>query len=415
MKEEVYQMNLVTQYGGLRKENYILCFGRLVTAMGAMVWPMLTMILSQKMGMSAEHIAWVMAAFGILSLPTNLVGGKMADHLNKKMNIIFLDMVSVACYVVCAVIPLSAVSIILMFIAATCQNMEHPSYNALTADITMTDDRERAYSFQYLCTNLGFVMSPTIGGLLLQNYLWLAFLISGIAIGCSSILIFFQVKDITPIKDTGKKAVYQTDREGESLWTVLKENKMIVFFILAASGFYATYQMYTYLIPLDMERIHGAGGAVIYGSVTSINCIAVVILTPLITRMFPKVLDTVKTMLGQLLLVAGFAIFWLFAGYIPFYYIAMIIMTWGEVFSMLAESPYLTKRIPASHRGRINGVEGVLRTGITSVYQLLIGFIYGMGSSDAAWAAVLITGGFFVLLCVVLIVEDKKIYKNLYL
>ena len=76
-------MNLLLQYKGLRRENYILCFGRLVTAMGAMVWPMLTMILSQKMGMSPEHISWVMALFGILSLPTNLIGGKMGDYFNK--------------------------------------------------------------------------------------------------------------------------------------------------------------------------------------------------------------------------------------------------------------------------------------------------------------------------------------------
>ena len=38
-------MNLISQYKGLRKENYVLCFGRFVTAMGAMVRPMLTMIL----------------------------------------------------------------------------------------------------------------------------------------------------------------------------------------------------------------------------------------------------------------------------------------------------------------------------------------------------------------------------------
>ena len=45
-------MNLISQYKGLRKENYVLCFGRFVTAMGAMVRPMLTMILSQKLGMN---------------------------------------------------------------------------------------------------------------------------------------------------------------------------------------------------------------------------------------------------------------------------------------------------------------------------------------------------------------------------
>ncbi|MDY5846096.1 MAG: hypothetical protein SPJ92_06130, partial [Bariatricus sp.] len=47
-------MNLISQYKGLRKENYVLCFGRFVTAMGAMVRPMLTMILSQKFFISQD-------------------------------------------------------------------------------------------------------------------------------------------------------------------------------------------------------------------------------------------------------------------------------------------------------------------------------------------------------------------------
>ncbi|MCI8582241.1 MAG: hypothetical protein HFH13_03790 [Dorea sp.] len=41
-------MNLLSQYKGLRRENYILCFGCLVTSMGSMIQPMLTLILSQK-------------------------------------------------------------------------------------------------------------------------------------------------------------------------------------------------------------------------------------------------------------------------------------------------------------------------------------------------------------------------------
>ena len=99
----------------------------------------------------------------MLSLPTNLIGGKMGDYFNKKLNIVFLDLISVVCYIICAVIPLSAKSIVLMFITAICQNMEYPYYNALTADMTKTEDRERASSLQYLCTNLGFVMAPAVG------------------------------------------------------------------------------------------------------------------------------------------------------------------------------------------------------------------------------------------------------------
>lgn len=407
-------MNLFSQYRGLRRENYILCFGRLVTAMGSMIRPMMTMILSQKMGLGVDDIAWVMAIFGVCSLPANLIGGKMADRFNKKMNIVYLDMVSVVSYIVCAFTPLSVRSIVLMFIASTCQEMENPSYNALTADITLTKDRGRAYSLQYLGGNLGFVLSPTIAGFLFRDYLGVAFLISGLAIGCSAVLIYALIKDITPEKDTGREAVYQADRHGESLWTILMENKTILLYILSVGGYYATYQMYNYLMPLDLARLHGESGAVIFGSVTSVNCVVVVVFTPLITKLFPKMSEPVKAVWGQVLLLVGFGLFLIFSGHIPVYYVAMIILTWGEIFNMLAESPYLTNRMPSSHRGRINGLTSVIRTGFTSGYQLLIGYIYKTGSSYAAWLAVLVIGGFFVLISIVLAVKDRKVYNNLY-
>lgn len=407
-------MNLLSQYKGLRRENYILCFGGLVTSMGSMIQPMLTLILSQKMGMSGGYVAWIMAVAGILMLPANLIGGKMADHFNKKMNIVYLDLISVVCYFICAATPLSMKSLILMFTASACQNMENSSYNALTADITVIKDRERAFSLQYLAGNLGFVLSPTIAGFLLQDYLWLAFLISGLAIGCSTLLIFFLINDITLVKDTSSRAVYQAERKGESLWSVLMENKLIVLYILAVSGYYAVYQMYNFLMPLDLARLHGESSSVIFGSITSVNCISVVIFTPLITRMFSKVPESVKTMFGQLLLLSGFVVFWLSPGRIPFYYVAIIVLTWGEIFNVLAERPYLTNRTPASHRGRINGLADVMRTGIAGGYQMMIGFIYQARASEGAWKTVLATGMFIVLLCITLIVRDRRVYGNLY-
>ena len=37
------------QYGGLRRELYVLFWGKAATNMGAMIWPMLTLILSNKL------------------------------------------------------------------------------------------------------------------------------------------------------------------------------------------------------------------------------------------------------------------------------------------------------------------------------------------------------------------------------
>ena len=202
-------MNIFSQYRNLRKENYILFFGRIVTSMGAMIWPMLTLILSRKMGMSAGLIGILMALGTAGMFPANILGGKIADKYEKKMNIVYCDLVSVTAYIVCALIPLSMISVVLMFLAAFCQTMEQPSYSALIADLTETKDRERAYSLSYLGGNLGFVLSPTIAGILLENHLPLCFLISGISIGCSTALIFFLIGKIVPVREESEEASYQ--------------------------------------------------------------------------------------------------------------------------------------------------------------------------------------------------------------
>lgn len=407
-------MNLISQYKGLRKENYVLCFGRFVTAMGAMVRPMLTMILSQKLGMNAVQVAWITALMGILSIPANLIGGKMADRFNKKMNIVYLDIVSVIAYIACALTPLTLWSIVLMFIASTYQNMENPSYNSLTADITLTKDRERGYSLQYLMGNLGGIMASSIAGFMFRNYLWLAFLLSGISIGTSSVLIYVFVQNITPVKDSSSDAIYQAERHGESLLTILNENKLILLYILTSSGYYAIYMMYTYLFPLDLIRLHSDTGAAIYGTVTSVNCLIVVLFTPILTRLLQRFSEPAKNIFAYLLTMTGYMIFIFFAGHIPFYYAAMIVMTWGEISNVLAESPYLTRRIPSSHRGRVHGLMDIFRTGITSVFQLLIGVIYKNHTSLFAWIIVLLTGTIFLMLTGLLAAKDKKRYHSLY-
>ena len=55
--ECVKNLKLFDMYRGLRREMYILFYGRIVTNMGALIWPMLTLILTVKIGMTAAQAA----------------------------------------------------------------------------------------------------------------------------------------------------------------------------------------------------------------------------------------------------------------------------------------------------------------------------------------------------------------------
>lgn len=408
-------MKLLDQYKNLRRENYVLFFGRVVTNLGAMVWPMLTLIMNQKMGMSASTVAVVMVVAGIVLLPVSILGGRLADRCNKKSLIVVCDTFSVVFYIVCGLIPLSAITIVLMLLAAACQSMEGPAYDALIADITRTEDRERAYSLQYLGANLGLVLSPTIAGFLFQNALWLAFIISGVAIGCSTLLIYLKVKDITPVKETSSISEYQTERSGTGLMTVLKENPVILLFVIAMALNTSAYRQFSYLMPLDLGRVHGEEGALIFGTVNSLNCLIVIIFTPLVTTWFARLPEAKKTLVGFLLQTFGFVLFASMLGHIPWYYAAILLFTWGEIFTTIASGPYISTRVPASHRGRINGVISVVMAVFMSVSQLLTGHLFDTFGSAAAWIFTYAIDAGAIALCVWLIFSDRRRYPKLYM
>lgn len=407
--------NLLTQYRGLRREIYILCFGRIVTNLGSMVWPMLTLILSRKLGMSASTIAVFMVAAGIAMLPANLLGGRLADRFNKKRIIILFDTISVVCYVACAAVPMSYVSIGLMLVASIFQSMEWPSYNALIAELSTTKQRESAFSLSYLCANLGLVLSPTIAGLLFEHYLWLTFLISGISIACSTVLIFFLVRDVTPSQDNSEASVYQKSRSEVGLLKILRENRTVLLFVIAAAIYSAAYSQYNYLMPLSMSAEHGDRGAVLFGTVSSLNCIVVVFFTPVITKLFSRFHEPARFLIGLFLIMAGYGVFLALLGFIPSYYAAILLFTWGEIFITTAEGPYLSTRIPASHRGRINSFSSVLGSVTYSILNLGVGQLYDHFGPTPAWIPVI---GFLlvsVIMGILLIRIDRARYPKLYL
>ena len=408
-------MKLFDQYKGLRRENYVLFFGNIVTNMGAMIWPMMTLILEQKMGLSAGKIALIMMVWSFVCMPANLLGGRLADKLNKKKIILAGDTVSIVCYVTCGLIPLSYTTIGLLMLASVFQSIEGPAYNALVADITPTRDREKAYSLLYIGANIGLMVSPTLGGILFKNYLWLAFIICGVAIGCSTLLIWFLVKNITPVVEESEEAIYQRARKDDSVWKVIWDNKPLLIFYLIMALYYAAYNQFNFLMPLEMGYIHGEDGALIFGTVTSLNCIIVVIFAPLITKWFRKLRETVKMSVGASLLIAGYLVFILMLGFIPAYYAAITLFTWGEIFTSISEGPYESKRVPSSHRGRLASVLGVAQGILLSLFDVGVGHAYDLAGSRAAWTIVMTSAGLALLLALRLIRIDRRKYPKLYL
>ena len=408
-------MKFLSQYKGLRRELYILLVGRMMTNLGSMVWPMFTLILSRKLGFDATTIALCMMAYSIVSLPLALVGGRLADRYNKRNMIIVCDLVSIVAFVYCSIVPITITSILIFSIASLFQAVEWPSYDALVADFSTSENREKAYSLNYLGGNLGLVLSPTIGGILFNNHLNLSFLINGIAIALSTALIFFGIKDVHREHSEEKQGVYEQEIDtNASALKWLRGCRVALIFTIITAITEAVYSMYNYLMPLDMTAIYEEKGSLLFGTMSSLNCAVVLVFTVLITSLFSKVRETKKLITAECLIFCGYAVFVAFARIPVMCYVAIVIFTWGEIFSATSASPFITRRIPASHRGRIASIRQVVCSLSASLVQLGTGYVYDNLGSKAAWLCILGLGAVSILLMVIMRSWDRKDFGAFY-
>lgn len=356
---------LLAQYGGFKREIYILFLGKLVTAMGSFVWPMLTFFLTTKLGLSDDKATMLIAAASVISFPAALIGGKLADRFSRKLIIILFDCVTVSLYLLAAVLPLTTGTAVVLFLAGLFQTIESPAYDALNSDFSTTAQREKAYSLSYLGFNLGYIFGAGLAGIMFVNHLRRAFCINALAIFTSTILIFFFVhlknaisKDKENLMESYSEYEYPVDEKIPVL-TVLRQRPILIGMLLIGCFASMPSNMVGILLPLQLKDAMGEAGATIYGYLNSLNGFVVITFTPILTIALKKLTETPKSILGLLLFIAGICFFSTGVA-VAVLFVGMFVFTLGEAVTVLGHKPYNSRQIPASHRGRVGGIATVV-------------------------------------------------------
>ena len=405
-------MRLFSQYKGLRNEVYILFVCKLIDSMGSVIGPMLTLILSTKMGMNATEIALYATLFMILSLPMSYLGGKACDKYNKKLVINICDITTSLLYICCGIIGLNITTIIIYFIGSMLQMIESPAYDTLAADYTIGEQRDKAYSLLYLGMNFGMMLAPTIGGFLINNHIQLMFILNGLFQLLSIIVFDIFVKDTTAVIDDDN--TYEAKSDSISTIQILKENRIITEFLIIFGISMFVYNMWGYLMPLSLSSIQGELGSIYYGTMSTLNCIEVVLFTTIITASIAKLTSINRMILGNVLEVLGFVVFLLFINTPFMYYVAIFIFTLGEITNTISTTPHLSKRIPINYRGRINAASNIIYNIFAIIGEIITGYVYDRFGLYQAWIFIIFIGLLTILAYQLSKKKDKESFPNLY-
>ena len=407
--------NWFKEYRGLRKEFYLLLLGRIVSSMGALVFSMLALILKNKLGFSPSGVADVLMYASWVYIPGTLIAGQLADRYNKKNLIMIFSLLNATCETICAFIPLSIVTIGFHISGSLFALMQWPCYDALFADLSKTADRDRVYSLNYLGNNLGGIITPIIGGLLFKDHLALSFLITAISALLSTCLLFFFVKDISKEKEDWSLPSYQQENPSlRSLSDVFRANKLLFFYLFCLIIVDVVYSQFMFLLPLNLEQSFGEQGATYYGFLMSLNSLTVALGTALLTGVLKHYVDIKKVIIGQFLIVGSLTAFIFTQDWLPGFFIMSFVFTLGEICSSLGQKPYLTKRVPASYRGRLISLSLISVRLFLGPFNKLIGWLMHSYSVITAWSVTGLVGVIGIISYLILTVYDARRYPFLH-
>lgn len=378
---------LLNPYRGLRKEIYIIFISRTINAMGAFIFPFMTLILREKIGLSESETGVWIAISGLMYAPASLIGGKLSDKFGRKKLLITFETLGVLGYGLAIFVEPNMVMVYLLMVSSFLFGVAGPSHDAITADLTSTEQREGAYSLNYLGFNLGFAIAQIFGGFLFYNHLKLMFVIDVITaiIGITLIALFVKetLNSNCQTQNIQKNKLEQ--KEQGSVLRVLWARPILIYYAIAAFGYRFVYSQWQFMIPLHATSNFGKEpGAILFGLLGSFNATIVVVFTPILTMLFYKKTNIKRIIYAGVLFTIGFGLL----GFISVrtaFFASVFIFTLGEILEAISMMPFIMNHTPASHRGRMSSIIPMLMGVGYSVGPLVMGSVLEATSFEFSW------------------------------
>ncbi|MGH4121750.1 MAG: MFS transporter [Clostridium sp.] len=377
---------LLDPYRGLPKEIYVIFISKIINAMGCFVMPLLTLILTEKIGLSKEMSGVYISIAGLISMPASIIGGKLTDIIGRKTIIVIFDFLSAILYIVCGFMNPSMSMIYVLMLASVCMFIAGPAHDALIADLTTPKNRDGAYALSYMGWNIGFAIGPIIGGLLYENYLSLVFIGDAVTALISLGLISIFIKETIHLtkEETTVEARNLESRVEGSIISVLLKRPILIYFAFCTFGYNFVYSQWSFMMPIHSTQNFLNLGAKYYGLMAGFNGLIVMLFTPLITKISQNTKHIRKMIYGGLLYAFGFGMLGIL-NTLPFFFVSVFIFTLGEIILSISVTPFIANHTPMSHRGRMNAVLPIIFGMGYTLGPITMGKALGHISIESAW------------------------------
>lgn len=376
-------------YKGLPKSIYIIFAARIVDCMGSVILPMIALILTQKIGFSKSTAGLLASIFIISQAPFLLLGGKLADKIGCKKVIVIFNSFAALFYIPCVFMKPSIIMALMIAIAANMFATSSPAINTIVTEISGSEQLNASYSILYLGYNLGMAIGPAIGGILFNDHLQILFLIDAVTCLISTTLIgvFVPNAKLNKNKTNGnisEVAAIVNLKENVGSYKFLFKSPLLITFSVILLVYNFCYAQWGFMLPLQSASLFGKFGAQNYSLLVSVNALAIIILTPILTSVTHKYRSLAIVAAGGLFYIVTFAIFGVGSALYQFV-LASIVLTIGQVLININTNIFIAEASPKNCIGRANSVLTIINGIGIAIGPVIMGYVLLALNFTGSW------------------------------
>ncbi|NLP28547.1 MAG: MFS transporter [Clostridia bacterium] len=384
-------MKIFKEYLHLPREVYVLVVAKTINGLGNFIMPLLTLILTEKVGLNGSQAGFYMLMLNVCFVPGLLFGGRLADSLGRKKVIIIFHSLAALVFMACGFIKPSMLVVYLLMLGSSFLAASLPAYDALLADLTNEHNRKRAFSLTFMGHNLGFSIAPVLGGFLFRNYLYLVFIIDAISTVISVILVAIYIPNMEYNQSKAKNEVREEKSQEKNLnvFQFLLNNKYILIFSGILFFYNFAFSQLAFTLPIHVVQLFPENGPKYYGTMEGLNGVLILILTPIMTRLTIKSRPTKAIAMGGILYTLTFALL-IFVGPLSMFYLAILVMTFGETMITVNNNAFISGMTPPPYRGRVSGIFQIIYGAGFAIGPFIMGILLDYISIHEVWATITI-------------------------
>lgn len=379
--------SILSNYRGLPKDVYVLALGKMVNCIGSFIHPLLSLILTKKLGFSIGEAGLFVTLTAFLQTPCIILGGKLVDTIGPRKVIIYFQSLAAIILIICGLIPPTHSLAYLLIISSCLSSVSQSCYEALVSNITNPKNRKSSFSLIYMGLNLGIAIGPALGGFLFNKYLSFLFIGDGITTLISILLVVLFIKESDYKSLVHERPALEAEVKG-SVFKIFKQRPIILLYSLCMLTFSFAYTQWGFAVPVQLQSQFGSDvGPSLYGLLSSFNGFIVILLTPVITSLtsHKKILSVIA--FGGFLYALSFG-FCGFANTKLLYFIIIFVITVGEIAISINSSTFIANCTPASHRGRINSIIPLISGTGYAFGPLVMGNLLSSYGTKVSWLIV---------------------------